>query len=161
MGSYYTPLPSTSRKSNASYLFKFLLLANICMYLEAGIVPAMLFQIANSFGMSSGQEGLLGGIVYFSLGFAGTFSGYLLRHFDHRLVIGLAMGANNILTLFWALTPVHYAFSTFLFITIRFFMGLTQCVLCVFLPLWTNEFAPSDKRTVWMSYLQVIYNEPL
>jgi hypothetical protein len=34
-------------------------------------------------------------------------------------------------------------------------MGLTQCVVCVFLPLWTNQFAPKDKKTSWMGYLQV------
>eukprot|EP01041_Mallomonas_annulata_P002576 gene2576-5027_t len=157
MRSDYTTItsqPSGSRKSSASYLFKFLLLANICMYLEAGAVPALLLEIANSFGMTSGQQGLLGGIVYLSLGFAGTFCGYLLRHYDHRTVIGSSIGINNIFTLAWALTPVNYSFSTTLFITIRFFMGLTQCALCVFLPLWTNEFAPNEQRTSWMSYLQ-------
>jgi len=156
MGEVLNLKNSSLRKKNASYLFKFLLLANICMYLEAGAVPAMLLQIANSFGMSSGQQGLLGGVVYFSLGFAGAFSGYLFKHFDHRFVVGSAIGINNILTLIWALTPVDYWFSALVFIGIRFFMGLSQCVLCVFLPLWTNEFAPSEKRTSWMSYLQAI-----
>lgn len=155
MRAHYVIVTSNStRKSNASYLFKFLLLANICLYLEAGAVPAMLLQISKAFHMSSGQQGLLGGIVYLSLGVAGIGSGYLLRHYDHRIVIGSAVGVNNILTLIWALTPVHYEYSATVFIMIRFFMGLTQCVLCVFLPLWTNEYAPNDKKTSWMSYLQ-------
>ena len=37
-------------------------------------------------------------------------------------------------------------------------MGLTQCVMCVFLPLWTNQFAPKDRKTSWMGYLQVGFN---
>jgi MFS family permease len=82
-------------------------------------------------------------------------AGYLLRHQDHRTVIGFAVAINNFFTLLWALTPVDTYYSVHLFIGLRFIMGLTQCVVCVFLPLWTNQFAPKDKKTSWMGYLQV------
>ena len=85
-------------------------------------------------------------------------SGYLLRHQDHRTVIGYAVVVNNFFTLLWALTPVDMVYSIHLFIALRFIMGLTQCVMCVFLPLWTNQFAPKDKKTSWMGYLQVFHS---
>ena len=97
--------------------------------------------------MTAGQQGLLGGIVYLSLSIGGPIAGYLLRHYDHKMVLGSALTINNIFTLIWSLTPVDYKYSALLFIGIRFFMGLTQCVVCVFLPLWTNEYAPRNKRT--------------
>ena len=84
--------------------------------------------------------------------------GYLLRHQDHRKVIGTAVMVNNFFTLLWALTPVDMTYSIHIFIALRFIMGLTQCVMCVFLPLWTNQFAPKDKKTSWMGYLQVMQN---
>ena len=84
-------------------------------------------------------------------------SGYLLRHQDHRTVIGYAVVVNNFFTLLWAMTPVDMMYSIHLFIALRFIMGLTQCVMCVFLPLWTNQFAPKDKKTSWMGYLQVFH----
>ena len=84
-------------------------------------------------------------------------AGYLLRHQDHRTVIGYAVVVNNFFTLLWALTPVDMKYSIHLFIALRFIMGLTQCVMCVFLPLWTNQFAPKDKKTSWMGYLQVFH----
>ena len=104
--------------------------------------------------MTAGQQGLLGGIVYLSLSIGGPIAGYLLRHYDHKIVVGLSLTINNIFTLLWALTPVDYEYSPLLFILIRFFMGLTQCVVCVFLPLWTNEYAPRNNRTTWMGRLQ-------
>lgn len=146
---------SVKTRRDADYLFHFLLLANLFQYMEAGAVPALLVTIAESFNMNSGQQGLLGGVVYLSLGVGGPFAGYLLKHFEHKLVVGGAVICNMIFTILWALTPVGHSFSTIMFIVMRFMMGLCQCIICVYLPLWTNENAPRDKRTTWMSYLQV------
>jgi MFS family permease len=147
---------SRSQREHPAYLFKYLLAANFLEYLEAGAVPALLLNLAKSFDMNSGQLGLLGGIVYLSLSFGGPFAGYLLRHYDHQLVVGVSISINNFFTLLWALTPVGYHHSSAIFIFLRFLMGFTQCAVCVFMPLWTNEFAPKDHKTSWMSYQQVI-----
>jgi MFS family permease len=142
------------KKNETNYLFKFLLLANLLQYLEAGAVPALLLSLSESFGMTPGQQGLLGGVVYLSLGVGGPFAGYLLRHHNHKFIIGVAFSANMVFALLWATTPVGLRFSTELFILLRFFMGLCQCTICVYLPLWANENAPKESRTAWMSYLQ-------
>lgn len=142
------------RKSK-NKLFKCLLLANFLQYLEAGAVPALLLQLSESFQMGPAKQGLLGGVVYLSLSLGGPFAGYLLRRFEHKTVISCAVAANMTFTLIWALTPVGHVYSTNMFIAVRFLMGLCQCVICVFLPLWTNENAPKETRTSWMSYLQV------
>ena len=144
----------SSRRKSATYLFKYLLCANFLQYIEAGAVPALLLQLASSFKMSTGQQGLLGGIVYLSLSAGGPFAGYILRHFEHKTVVLSALCINTLFTLAWALTPTNLRHSSSLFIAIRFLMGLSQCVLCVFLPLWTNEYAPKGKRTSYMSRLQ-------
>lgn len=143
------------KKNETLYLFKFLLLANFLQYLEAGAVPALLLSLAQSFEMTPGQQGLLGGVVYLSLGFGGPFAGYVLRHHNHKFIMAIAFSANMLFALLWALTPVGYSFSTPTFIALRFMMGLCQCIICVFLPLWANENAPKENRTTWMSYLQV------
>lgn len=142
-------------KKKVSYLFKYLLAANFLEYLEAGALPALLMQLTSSFQMKPGEIGLLGGIVYLSLSIGAPFAEYLLRNYDHQLVVGWSLTINNIFTLCWALTPIGYSFSSLLFISLRFLMGLTQCVVCIFMPLWCNEFAPKDQKTTWMSYQQV------
>eukprot|EP01038_Epipyxis_sp_PR26KG_P014548 gene14548-19530_t len=145
---------SATTKKEHAYLFRYLLLANFFQYLEAGAVPALLLQLSEAFGMNSGQQGLLGGVVYLSISLGGPVAGYLLRHFDHKRVLSITITLNLILTLIWALTPVNQTYSNSMFIAVRFCMGFTQCVVCVFLPLWTNENAPRLNRTTWMSYLQ-------
>lgn len=147
-----------SRKEAASYLFKFLLLANLLQYLEAGAVPAQLLQLSGAFHMGHGQQGFLGGVVYIALSCGGPCAGFCLRHFEHshRQVVCISLLTNNFVTFLWALTPVDMYFSKLMFISFRFLMGLTQCIICVYLPLWINEYAPSSQRTMWMSYLQVV-----
>eukprot|EP00603_Paraphysomonas_imperforata_P004732 CAMPEP_0114431156 /NCGR_PEP_ID=MMETSP0103-20121206/10446_1 /TAXON_ID=37642 ORGANISM="Paraphysomonas imperforata, Strain PA2" /NCGR_SAMPLE_ID=MMETSP0103 /ASSEMBLY_ACC=CAM_ASM_000201 /LENGTH=430 /DNA_ID=CAMNT_0001600695 /DNA_START=96 /DNA_END=1386 /DNA_ORIENTATION=+ len=126
----------------------------MCMYLEAGAIPALLLQISESFSMPSGKQGMLGGVVISVLGMGSPAAAYLLKNFDHKTVISYAIGFNNICTLFRALTPVGAWYSSGMFIGIRFLMGLMQCVLCVYLPLWVHEFAPSTQRAKWMGALQ-------
>lgn len=55
---------------------------------------------------------------------------------------------------FRSLTPVGLWYSSVLFISIRFIMGLMQCVLGVYLPLWVHEYAPASQRAKWMGALQ-------
>jgi len=141
-------------RRRANTLFYFMLTANACLYLEAGAVPAVLLQIGHAFDMSSGAQGLLGGIVYLALSVGGPFAGYLLRRYSHQRVLAMAVTMNCVLTFIWATTPVGRTWSPAMFIGVRFLMGLAQCVICVFLPLWTNEYAPKNKRASWMSYLQ-------
>jgi hypothetical protein len=146
---------TSAGKNDKGYLFKWLLLANFLQYMEAGEVPALLMQIADSFQMGSGMQGILGGVVFLSISLGGPIAGYFFRIFPHKTVLVTALSCNIIFTFLWALTPVGLLYSTNLFIAIRFMMGLCQCIVCVFLPLWTNENAPKEKRTSWMSYLQV------
>lgn len=96
----------------------------------------------------------MGGIVYLSLSLGGPIAGLLLKNYNNQVILGTAMLGNCIWTLWWSLTPVNWKYSTELFIFLRFVMGLHQCVICVFLPIWTNEYAPTHRRTAYMSYLQ-------
>jgi hypothetical protein len=72
------PAPSDTKPpkpEHVSQFFYFLFTANLLMYMEAGAVPASLLSIAASFDMSLSEQGLLGGIVFLSIAFAGPFAG--------------------------------------------------------------------------------------
>ena len=66
---------SAPMKEHVSQFFYFLFSANVLMYMEAGAVPASLLPLAASFSMSLTEQGLLGGIVFLSIAFAGPFAG--------------------------------------------------------------------------------------
>lgn len=145
------------KPEHVSQFFYFLFISNLLMYMEAGAVPASLLPLAASFEMTLAQQGMLGGIVFLSIAFAGPFAGiigtytyihgiiydlqpiavgYALKHYEHRSVLGVSFVAFTVLTVFWSLTPTHWPQSSHLFIFLRFLMGLCQCICCVFFPLW-------------------------
>ncbi len=142
---------SSRHKRDAAYLFKYILLCQIVVYIEAGAIPSLLNQLKVIFDMSFNEMGALGGVVYLFLSIACPFAGYCFRHYNIRSVMAVSLTLNMCATLLFALTPDGY---TKLLIGARALIGFTQAFLMVYSPVWVDEFAPASRRTSWMSYLQ-------
>ncbi|RMX65497.1 hypothetical protein DD238_003644 [Peronospora effusa] len=148
-------LPSvTPRKDPSEYLFKFLILTQVFMYLEAGAVPSLLQQFTLTFRLNPQEQGLLGAIVYITISLASPWCSTLFRRFDVRLLLGVSLVVNNLAVLGLACTPTMTWYSKSLLITLRGLVGLSQAFSCVYSPLWVHDYAPKAKRGTWMSYLQ-------
>lgn len=141
-------------RSEASYLFKYLILTQIVVYLEAGSIPCLLDQLSVSLSLDATQQGALGGVVYLALSAASPLCAFFLHRFNPRLVLGLSLLCNNVAVLMLALTPTGYAFSANMLILARAAVGFTQAFPCIYTPLWVDEYAPREKVAGWMSYLQ-------
>ncbi|OWY96412.1 Major Facilitator Superfamily (MFS) transporter [Phytophthora megakarya] len=147
-------LPYASRRHASEYLFKFLVLAQVFMYLEAGAVPSLLQQFTLTFRLSPQEQGLLGAIVYISISLASPWCSTLFRRFDPRQLLGVSLVINNLAVLGLACAPTAAWYSKSLLIALRGLVGLTQAFSCVYSPLWVHDYAPKAKRGTWMSYLQ-------
>ena len=143
--------PAFKAEQNNHYLFKWLLLVNIAMYLEAGAIPALLVDLTNEFKMNQFTQGLMGGIVYLLLSVGGPIAGVLLKVYPPRNVLAVSLVLNNLSTLGFALTPSGDCRTLVMW---RGAVGFTQVVLCIYSPVWCDEFSPPKFRTTWMSYLQ-------
>ncbi|GAB9468533.1 Major facilitator superfamily [Globisporangium polare] len=141
-------------RAEASYLFKYLIVTQMVVYLEAGAIPCLLDQLSVSLGMTATQQGALGGVVYLALSAASPLCAYFLHRFNPKHVLGLSLIFNNIAVLMLAFTPTGYAFSANMMIVARGLIGFTQAFPCVYTPLWVDEYAPREKVAGWMSYLQ-------
>lgn len=141
-------------RAEASYLFKYLIITQIVVYLEAGAIPCLLDQLSVSLGMNATQQGALGGVVYLALSAASPLCAFFLHQFNPQHVLGLSLIFNNIAVLMLAFTPTGYAFSANMMIVARGLIGFTQAFPCVYTPLWVDEYAPREKVAGWMSYLQ-------
>lgn len=155
--SYSLSMPSSAVKpqANASeYLFKFLVLTQVFIYLEAGAVPSLLKQFTLTFHLNPQEQGLLGAIVYIAISLASPWCSTLFRRFDPRQLLGVSLVVNNLAVLGLACTPTSTGFSKSLLIFLRGLVGFTQAFSCVYSPLWVHDYAPKTKRGTWMSYLQ-------
>ncbi|GMF65632.1 unnamed protein product [Phytophthora lilii] len=146
--------PAPRRRDASAYLFKFLVLTQAFMYLEAGAVPSLLQQFTLTFRLSPQEQGLLGAIVYISISLASPWCSTLFRRFDPRQLLGVSLVVNNFAVLGLACAPTTAWYSKSLLISLRGLVGLTQAFSCVYSPLWVHDYAPKAKRGTWMSYLQ-------
>ncbi|KAJ0396510.1 hypothetical protein ATCC90586_006596 [Pythium insidiosum] len=141
-------------RAEAAYLFKFLIITQVVVYLEAGAIPCLLDQLSVDLNMSATQQGALGGVVYFALSAASPLFAYCMHRFNPQHILGVSLVLNNIATLMLALTPTGYSFSAYMMIAARALIGFTQAFPCIYTPLWVDEYAPREKVAGWMSYLQ-------
>lgn len=141
-------------RAEAGYLFKYLIVTQMVVYLEAGAIPCLLDQLSVSLHMTATQQGALGGVVYLALSAASPLCAYFLYRFNPQHVLGLSLILNNLAVLMLAFTPTGYAFSANMMIVARALIGFTQAFPCVYTPLWVDEYAPREKVAGWMSYLQ-------
>lgn len=51
--------PKGARAGSANYLFKYIMLLQVLVYLEAGAVPALLHEIKSAFALSFFEQGAL------------------------------------------------------------------------------------------------------
>ena len=139
------------RSDDASYLFKYIILIQIIIYLEAGAVPALLSTLTEIFHLSFMLQGALGGIMYIFISLACPLASYCFYTFPVREVIGTMLLINGIATLAMGLTPQGWAYFL---IGARSVIGATQAFIMVFSPVWVDEYSPPNRRTSWLSYLQ-------
>lgn len=141
-------------RAEASYLFKYLILTQIIVYLEAGSIPCLLDQLSVSLHLTATEQGALGGVVYLSLSAASPICAFFLHRFNPKYVLGLSLLLNNVAVLMLASVPTGYSFSANMMIFARALIGFTQAFPCIYTPLWVDEYAPREKVAGWMSYLQ-------
>ncbi|ETV65011.1 hypothetical protein, variant 1 [Aphanomyces astaci] len=148
------PLSKTALRKEASYVFKYLLFAQVTVYLETGTIPCLLDSFAVVFNMNAREQGWLGSVVYISLCAASPLSAIAYKHVDAKYVLGISLVLNNLCVLGFAMTPTGYDNSSIVLITMRALIGFTQSFLCVYTPLWVDAFSPRGSVAGWMSYLQ-------
>ncbi|KAI9922048.1 hypothetical protein PsorP6_000190 [Peronosclerospora sorghi] len=88
-----------NRDSSSDYLFKFLVLTQVFMYLEAGAVPSLLQEFTHTFSLSPQDQGLLGAVIYISISLASPWCSTLFRRFYPRDLLGVSLVVNNLA--FW------------------------------------------------------------
>ncbi|KAF0719500.1 Aste57867_1000 [Aphanomyces stellatus] len=149
-----TPLGKAALRKEASYIFKYLLFAQVTVYLETGTIPCLLDEFALVFNMNAREQGWLGSVVYIALCAASPLSAVAYKHLDAKTVLAVSLVLNNLCVLGFALTPTGYDSSSLILITMRALIGFTQSFLCVYTPLWVDAFSPRASVAGWMSYLQ-------
>ena len=98
-----------ARSGEAAWLFKYIMFAQVAVYMEAGAVPALLNELVHIFGMSYAEQGLLGGIVYITISLGCPLATFLFQNFSPKYVLTWSLIFNNAAVIVFAATPLGYS----------------------------------------------------
>ena len=99
-------------RNEATYLFKYVMLAQVFVYMEAGALPALLHELVHTyFQMDFSMQGLLGGVVYLAISAGAPVASYFFQNFNPKTTMAIALLLNNCATVAFAMTPEHWPWT--------------------------------------------------
>ena len=142
------------QKHETKYLFKWLILMQIAVYMEAGVVPVLLHELTDAFGLSFGEKGMLGGVTWLLGGLVLPFAPLLFSKYSPKSVLLTTLVMNLVFIICFAWVPEGHSMRSLL-LTARAGVGATQAFLAVYVPVWIDVFAPEHLLSRWYALYQV------
>jgi len=138
-------------QSKRGRVFIFLLIAQLLINCDYGILAAALVRVQATMHMSWLGIGSLSSIIYFTLSLTTVPMGFILQRYPGsiRKLLGVSLVCNGLCSICCGLAPNAIMLTTLLALD-----GIFQSVPYVYLPVWVNQFAPPGSSTSWMGYLQ-------
>eukprot|EP00871_Galdieria_phlegrea_P004967 jgi/Galph1/5471/GphlegSOOS_G4147.1 len=152
--------------------FVLFLILDISLNLDNGAIPVYLYAISEYFMLSRFSQGVLGALAPAGFALSTFLCSYLLRLYSPKAILILWFVVDELVNLqifnqfVWlplylslsmaVCTNIIFALSTnwLVFYASRLFFGLFCAIFFVYMPVWTDEFAPSGARTRWLGFIQ-------
>ena len=126
-----------------------MILTNVLINLDHGILPACTVAMQEYYDMSEAELGVLGSIVYAGISLMGMFAGRLYQKFNSKMLTVAALVVLELSLLVFVFIPNKVAaYAT------RFVTGVCQVFLLVYYPIWIDKHG-GDKKTMWLTLLQI------
>ena len=138
------------RNCERSLVFLLLFLALFAARTDQGVIPAIATTLKKQFNMNSVSIGSLGSMVFLGSVVGSLIAIPLLDLIPTKLAL--------MSCLFWqSLALFSFTFSTdwYELAAARFLSGVSAVILSIFLPVWVDAFAPSERKTTWMTLIIV------
>jgi MFS transporter, Spinster family, sphingosine-1-phosphate transporter len=126
-----------------------MILTNVLINLDHGILPACTVPMQEYYDMSEAELGILGSIVYAGISIMGMFAGRLYQKFNSKMLTVAALVVLELSLLVFVFIPNKIAaYAT------RFVTGVCQVFLLVYYPIWIDKHG-GDNKTMWLTLLQI------
>jgi MFS family permease len=132
-----------------SLAFLLFLLLDISLNLDCGVIPVYLYEISDQFKLSRWNQGVLGSLSPAGFSVSTILFSYLLRRYSPKAILIVCLFVSIIANLAFA-----FATSWILLCFARFLFGAFLAVFFIYMPVWTDEFAPARFRTRWFGLFQ-------
>ncbi|ESS36441.1 transporter, major facilitator family protein, partial [Toxoplasma gondii VEG] len=134
-----------SRKRWKTRMFALLLMIQMTLNIDNGVVPAVLADLGREFQATASEQGLVGALPHIGMLVFCPFCARCLEAVGPQRLLLVSLLLNAAAVVFFAVSSS--CFSLFLS---RFLIGFSQTAFVVYAPVWVDKFAPHKLLTVWM-----------
>lgn len=129
-------------------IFIFLLLANVFLNYDTGVIPASLLEIIKEVSLDYKEQALIGSLVYLGLSFASLFVTLFFNKWGPAKVCASMLLLNTLCCFLFSFSKIKLVLFT-----TRFLMGVSEAFVVIYGPVWVNNYAPDKHSTKWMGIL--------
>lgn len=130
--------------------FGVLFLANFCVNLDIGVLPATTIAFQKELKLTTAELGALGSVVYVGQAVGCVCASVALQKMNENRVMPLGLLLNMLALLWFTQLSLFYS----LMIS-RGLTGLFQQIVNIYFPVWTDAFASESKKATWLSIIMV------
>ncbi|KEP66592.1 UNVERIFIED_CONTAM: transporter, major facilitator family protein [Hammondia hammondi] len=134
-----------SRKRWKPRMLALLLMIQMTLNIDNGVVPAVLADLGREFHATASEQGLVGALPHIGMLVFCPFCARCLEVVGPQRLLLVSLLLNAAAVVFFAVSSS--CFSLFLS---RFLIGFSQTAFVVYAPVWVDKFAPHKLLTVWM-----------
>ena len=131
-------------------VFVLIFLANVFCNVDHGTLPGCSNQIKHDVKLNDVEFGTLGSVVYGGIVIGSVVAtGIFQRSTWIKPLIVLTLALNSGSLFIFTLTTNFYIMAV-----LRFFIGFFQVFICIYMPVWADTFANSEKqKAAWLTFL--------
>ena len=122
------------------FLFTVILLVNMLINFDHGVLPAAAMVIKEDLTLTNAQLGWLGSIVFLGLAIGSIAASYIFENCNSKRVLITILIANIAFISLFALSKIYS-----LLMISRFAMGSVQVFVSIYYPVWVEAFGTTEK----------------
>jgi hypothetical protein len=127
-----------------------LIVTSILLNTDHGTIPAAIEEIKSSLKIEETEVGIFGSLVYAGTATGALFLSFFINKLNRRIMIGISFFFSGILLFsFTLVSNLEFLFTN------RFLVGFSQSLISIYIPVWIDQYTPTNYKTIFIAMFQL------
>lgn len=131
-------------------LFWILIVTSLLLNTDHGTIPAAIEEIQKDLDLNKKQVGTFGSSVYIGTAVGALFLSFFINKMNRRYMVAISFFFSGVLIFVFTYISDYWL----LFIN-RFFVGFSQSLISIYIPVWIDQFINTNRKTIFMAIFQL------
>ena len=137
-------------RSKRICLYWVLIITSLLLNTDHGTIPAAIEEIQSDLKLDKVQIGTFGSSVYIGTAVGALFLSFFINKVNRRYMVAFNFFLSGVLIFSFTLFTKYWALFTN-----RLLVGFCQSLISIYIPVWIDQFAPLNYKTIFLAIFQV------